>query len=66
MLERATRATEAGPAPTWEAVSGQPSHGRRCAARLTDGAAVGWWGAASWCSLGRLGARRPAHSPYQM
>ncbi len=49
----------------WDLASEQPTPGRQCAARRAHGAAVGWWGAASSCSLARLGARRPAHIPYQ-
>jgi len=35
----------------------------RGAARHADRAAVGWWGAASGWTLGRLTARRPAYWP---
>src|SRR2546426_8612949 len=57
---RARRAPPGGRArPTLGSCFWAPPGRGRCAARQADSAAVGWWGAASCCSLARLAFGAP-------
>jgi len=64
MLERAARPADAVPAVFGKLFLGSWRFDGR-ARRAEALADLGWWGAANGCSLARLSARRPAHSPYQ-
>jgi len=64
VLERAARQTEGWASSPWQVVSGQQRR-QRTARRAPSVADLGWRGAANCSSPARLGARRPAHSPFK-
>ncbi len=61
MLERAAHLTEGWANSPWDAASGQPRVPEDVRGGARHVAALEWWGAASWSSPVRLGARRPTH-----